>query len=118
MKHRTKEKIPVEIQDKNAFIQLGLLDKYHGEYIDCAQITYYVDGDLQFKKPGQIMVNRRYDYPKLQILIPDTGDYTETFQEDSCIFTDLSNLDVIKIENIYTPYAINKEVKVEVMITF
>ena len=64
------------------------------------------------------MVNRRDNYPKLQILSPNTGNYTESFQENSCIFTDLCNLDIIRIETSYTPYKVGKQVKVQVVITF
>lgn len=68
------------VEDENAKILIGVLDKYNSEFIDCTQIAYYVDGNLQFKSSGEIMINRRDNYPKLQILSPDTGDYTETFQ--------------------------------------
>ena len=108
----------MEVKDRNSEILIGLLDKYSSEFIDCTQITYYVDGELLFKNSGKIMVNRRDNYPKLQILSPNTGNYTESFQENSCIFTDLCNLDIIRIETSYTPYKVGKQVKVQVVITF
>ena len=111
-------KVPVEIKEKNADILIGLIDKYGNEFIECSQILYYVNDKLQFKDAGKIMIDRRDNYPKIKILSPDTGDYTETFQENSCIFTDVQNLDVIKIGTSYTPYKINKNVNVEVIITF
>lgn len=107
------------VEDKNAEILMGILEK-HGmnEFIDCFQIMYYVDGQLQFKGSGEIMINRRDNYPKLQILSPSTGDYTESFQENSCKFCDLGNLDIISIETTYTPYKTGKLTKVEVRIVF
>lgn len=111
-------KVSIEIEDRNAQILMGILNKYDNEFIDCTQIAYCVDGKLQFKNSGKIMINRRGNYPKLQILSSGTGDYTDSFQENSCIFTDLCNLDIIKIETSYTPYKIGRKVKVEVVITF
>lgn len=111
-------KVAIDIEDRNAQILMGILNKYDNEFIDCTQIAYYVDGELQFKNSGEIMINRRNNYPKLQILSPSTEDYTESFQENSCIFTDLCNLDIIKIETSYIPYKIGKKVRVEVVITF
>lgn len=111
-------RVTKEVEDRNAEILMGVFDKYNNEYIDCAQIAYYVDEELQFKSAGKIMINRRDNYPKLQILTPDTGDYAESFQENSCVYTDLGRLDVIKIENYYSPYKIGREIKVEVVITF
>lgn len=111
-------RVSYTIEDKNAEILIGVLDKYKSEFIDCTQIAYYVDGILQFKNGGEIMINRRDNYPKLQILSPDTGDYTESFQENSCVFIDLGKLDVIKIETTYTPHKIGKQIKVEVIISF
>ncbi len=110
--------ISKRVEDKNAEILMGVFDKYKKEFIDCTQIAYYVDEVLQFKNTGRIMINRRDNYPKLQILSPDTGDYTESFQENSCVFTDLGKLDVIKVETTYTPYKIGRQVKVEAIITF
>lgn len=106
------------VEDKNAQIQIELLSKYNSEFISCTQIAYYVDDDLLFKKPGTIMINRRGNYPKLQILSPDTGNYTAEFQENSCVFTDLCALDMIKIETSYIPNKINKMVDIKVIITF
>ena len=106
------------VEDRNAEILMGVFGKYNNEYINCVQIAYYVDGELQFKSAGEIMINRRDNYPKLQILSPNTGDYTESFQENSCVITDLGNLDVIKIETTYTPHKIGRQVEVEVIITF
>lgn len=111
-------KVTMDNEDHNANILLGLLDKHKSEFIDCIQIAYYVDADLLFKTTGKIMINRRDNYPKLQILSPDTGNYTASFQENSCIFTDLGNLDIIKIETSYTPRVINKQIDVTVIITF
>lgn len=111
-------KVSMVIEDKNASISIGLIDKYGDEFIKCSQIAYYVNGEVQIKNSGEIMVDRRDNYPKIKILSPDTGDYTETFQEDSCTFTNLHNLDVIKIETSYTPYKIGKKIDVEVVITF
>ena len=111
-------KVSMEIKDKNASISIGLINKYGNEFIECSQIAYYVNGKMKFKDSGEIMVNRRDNYPKLQILAPNTRDYTESFQENSCIFTDLCNLDSIKIETSYTPHKIGKEIEVTVIITF
>lgn len=106
------------VEEKNAEILMWVFDKYKNEFINCTQIAYYVDGELQFKNAGEIMINRRDNYPKLQILSPDTGDYTESFQENSCVFADLGKLDIIKVETTYIPYKIGRQVKVEVFITF
>lgn len=106
------------VEEKNTEILKGVLDKYKGESIDCAQIAYYVDEELQFKSTGTIIINRRDNYPKLQIQFPDTGDYTESFQENSCVFTDLGKLNVIKVETTYTPNKIGRQINVEVIITF
>lgn len=111
-------KVTRDIQDKNAHISLRLLSKYDNEFINCTQIAYYVDGNLLFKNTGEIMVNRRDSYPKLQILVPGTDNYTSSFQENSCVFTDLGNLDIIKIETSYTPYFSSKQIDVTVIITF
>ena len=111
-------KVSMEIEDRNAQILMNILDKYDNEFIDCTQIAYYVDGELQFKTSGEIMINRRDNYPKLQILSPNTRDYTESFQENSCIFNDLCNLDIIKIETSYILDKIGRRISVEVIITF
>ena len=110
-------KVSIDIQDLNGNISLDLLAKYD-EFIECTQITYYVDGKLLFKEAGKIMINRRDNYPKIQILSPNTGDYTESFQENSCTFTDLGDLDMISIETSYTPHKIGKLVNVKVVIVF
>lgn len=112
------EKVSMEIEDRNAQILIEILNKYNNDFIDCTQIAYYVDGKLQFKDTGKIKINRIDMYPKLQILFPSTGDYTESFQENSCVFTDLCNLDMIKIETSYVPYKIGRQISVEVIITF
>lgn len=82
------------------------------------EIIYYVDDMQIFKGAGEIMINRRDNYPKLQILALDTGDYTESFQENSCVFRDEGNLDVISIETSYTPHKIGKLVKIKVKLVF
>ncbi len=110
-------KVSRAIEDQNGNISLDLLGKYD-EYIDCTQIAYYVDDELLFKEAGQIMINRRDNYPKIQILSPNTKDYTESFQENSCTFTDMGNLDMISIETSYTPYKIGKKVNVKVIFVF
>lgn len=110
-------KIPVEIQDENARILVELINKY-GNYVNCPQITYYVDGELLFKSSGKIRIKRNDLYPSVQIQSPDTGDYTDEFQENSCVYTDLGDLDVVKVEATYTPNAIGRQVKVKVKFVF
>ena len=105
------------IQDKNANIALELLEKY-GEFVECKQITYYVNDEQLLKKEGKIMINRRDNYPKIQILKPSIENYTESFQENSSVFTDMGNLDVISIQASYTPYSIGKLVDVKAVIVF
>ena len=105
-------------EDRNAEILISLIDKYGNGYIDCSSIKYYVDGEQIFSKPGRIRVNRIDRFPNLKILEPDTGDYTETFQENSCVFEDVADLEIIMIETNYTPYAIGKNVDIKVIISF
>ena len=110
-------KVSSAIEDQNVNISLNLLSKF-GEFINCTQIMYYVDQEQLFKEAGKIVINRRDNYPKIQILLPNTGDYTDSFQENSCTFTDLGNLDMISIETSYIPYKIGKLVNVKVVIIF
>ena len=111
-------KVSRKVELENAKILMGVLHKYGDEFIQCTQIAYYVDDELLFKSSGEIMVNRRDNYPKLQILSPSTEDYTESFQENSCVFTNLSDFDVIQIETSYTPYKTNRQISVKFVITF
>jgi len=89
-------KVSRDIEDRNARLLSAIHGKY-GEYIDCSQIKYCVDGKVIFKSKGEVRINRNDLSPSLKIRSPNTGDYTESFQENSCVFTDFRKSDVIKL---------------------
>ena len=115
-------KVSADIQDKNALILLETMRRYgkerNSEFADCSQIAYYVNDELIFRSLGEVMINRRDRYPKLQIIKPVPDNYTDTFQENSCIFTEMFDINALRIENYYTPYFLGKEVRVVVLIVF
>ncbi len=106
-------------EDKNAQVSLELLGiNGRDEYMDCSLIQYYVDNNLHVQGSGKIMINRRENYPCIEILDPDTGDYAEKFQENSCIFIHSLGERTLTIETNYTPYFTGKNTDIKVVIVY
>jgi hypothetical protein len=109
-------KVSKEVEYKNSVVTMHLMTKNGGEeVIKCAKISYYVDDNLIVQGSGEIMINRRDNYPKIHIKQPDTGDYTEDFQENSCIFSELDD-GIVRIETKYVPKFLGHEINVKVII--
>ena len=106
-------------QDINAQVSIELIGIIgHDIYMDCKLIQYYVDNNLHTQGSGRILINRRENFPYIQIMEPDTGEYTEKFQENSSVFNHSLGERTLTIETNYTPYFTGKNTDIKVVIVY